>query len=164
MSKFKKFRDLSRNQQNCRLKNFLNLNKNCKDPKISTLLKNNVNLSTTINNRKDYQVVDVSENYEEISCNDKDEPTIKSESLQNNLEQYNSNNCRQFINNNVYDCEKCNKMSHAMNILREKIPIWSVTYNLPQNSISAILHLFREAGVDENGKLLKGYETLIAKR
>lgn len=39
-------------------------------------------------------------------------------------------------------------MWHAMNILREKISIWAITYNLPHNSVNALLHLFREAGVD----------------
>lgn len=113
MPKLKKFRDLSRSQQNRRLKNFLILNKNCGDPNISTSLKNDVNLST-IMNRKEvvHQVVDINEDYEEISHDEKNESikneSIKNESLQNDLEQYNSYNYRKFINNKVYDdCEKC---------------------------------------------------------
>lgn len=150
MPKLKKLRDLSRSQQNRRLKKFLILNKDCGDLKISTRLKNDVNLSTIMNQKEVlHQVVDINKDYEEILHDEKSE-SIKNESLQNDLKQYNStNNYRKFINNNVYDdCEKCNKMWHAMNILREKISIWAITYNLPHNSVNALLHLFREAGVD----------------
>lgn len=95
--KFKKFQDLSRSQQNRRLKNFLNLNKDYRNPKILAPLKNNVNLSMPINNHKENQVVNINEDYVKISCNDK-ESTTKSELLRNNLEQYNyNNNYRQFI-------------------------------------------------------------------
>lgn len=39
-------------------------------------------------------------------------------------------------------------MSHAINILCEKNPYMVSHIYLPQNSISALLHLFREAGMD----------------